>query len=627
MKPIKNAAWQQPREEASSSLTQSLTLFALSLVVYYFAMHWRIGLEVADDGAFFLRYAQNMLSGEFWVWNSGEEPVWGASAPFYPVFLAIAMGLGITPEQSIPVVGYLIGATSLSFLTVILARRFSLSTGVAFLTFTALNTGLMYFAICGLESPLTYALLCFASWAILRSENSLVLGVSAGLLMVNKLDLLPIGGLLLLALWARNRRFPTTAIVVALAIAIIWHLFAWLYFGAPVPNSFLTKSLYQDNLPKLIDWTWFTNFVYLNGAHRWLAILAIAGVALKFKKNIPLLILLVGTLVIHTAAYTIKYPFEPYNWYCMPSLLSLTILSSIGVSNILNVFNQNKIITSAATLALLSSFIYANYPTEAAGTKSITQLGSLTELDRANAGRWVDINTPNSFRILTYWGNPSFYSNRTVLDGSFLNRNYEKEDLISKYRPEAIITTANSGTNPMQPYFSVMDRGYTVVKVFDSAFRSGADHFFGVMIRNDLVDKITNAAPPKDYLNLFSDIRLGDTFGIIRVYDQSTLFIHPGANEPTTATFDTVAFRKKFNKDNLLVRLETSPLISNEAIARGAGNMRVTLKNGDQIFMDKEVQPGSPATQKIHIENIDKIEISVANNGSPDSDWLLFKIQ
>jgi len=57
--------------------TQLLALFCGIVLVLLFAMHYRLGMELADDGAFFLRYAENMLKGEFWVWNLGEAPVWG----------------------------------------------------------------------------------------------------------------------------------------------------------------------------------------------------------------------------------------------------------------------------------------------------------------------------------------------------------------------------------------------------------------------------------------------------------------------------------------------------------------------------------------------------------------------
>lgn len=357
MEYVQNSVPQQLAKGTSISQARTLVLFSISVAIYLFAMHWRIGLEVADDGAFFLRYAQNMLAGEFWVWNLGEAPVWGASAPFYPVLLAIAMFLGLSPEHSIIVVGSLLTAMSFSFLVILLARRLSPIAGIAFLVFTAMDSGAMYFSVGGLESPLTFLLLSLAIWSLFNSRNPWVIGVAAGLLMINKLDLIPAGGLLLLAAWVRDRKLPVRAIIIAAVIAIAWYVFAWLYFGAPVPNSFLTKSLHQDNLPKIINWTWFGSFVYWGSAHKWLTALAIPGLLINTRKNLPLIIFLTGTLAAHTVAYTIKYPFEPYNWYCMPSVFCLIILACVGLKNILSLLSRPKQPRQELTAAIATIFL------------------------------------------------------------------------------------------------------------------------------------------------------------------------------------------------------------------------------------------------------------------------------
>ena len=100
-----------------------------------------------------------------------------------------------------------------------------------------------------------------ALWVLLDRTLGLVVGLVAGLLMVNKLDLLPVGGALLLALWFREGRLLRLVFAVAGIMMAIWYGFAWWYFSAPVPNSFLAKALHQDNLPKTIDWNWFGHFV------------------------------------------------------------------------------------------------------------------------------------------------------------------------------------------------------------------------------------------------------------------------------------------------------------------------------------------------------------------------------
>jgi len=210
-------------------------------------------------------------------------------------------------------------------MTMMLGHRFGVIVGLAFLVLAAMDSNLMWFSSAGLESPLTIALLAFALWTLLYRPSAWVIGVVAGLLMVNKLDLVPVAGLLLLAHWLQDKRFPKVAMMVASTIALAWYGFAWWHFGAPVPNSFLTKSLHQNDQPKSIDWRWFGGFVFWVGIHKWLTGLSAFAAWRNRRELLPLLVLLGGMLAVHVTAYTIKYPFEPYNWYAMPSVLALLV--------------------------------------------------------------------------------------------------------------------------------------------------------------------------------------------------------------------------------------------------------------------------------------------------------------
>lgn len=605
-----------------------LGVFAFSIVVYLFALYYRVGLEVADDGAFFLRYAENIISGNFWVWNEGEHPVWGASAPLYPLLIAVPIMLGVTPEQAIVATGMVVVALSFSWLVVILSARFGYVAGFSFLAFSAMDSGAMYFSVGGLETPLTFFLLVFAIWSILESKKLWLIGAIAGLLMVQKLDLVPIAGLLLLGLWVREKRMPLQAVLVAAIVGAAWYVFAWCYFGAPVPNSFLTKSLHQDNFNRIIDWTWFSKFVFFGGMHKWLVVLAISGVVINFKKNIPVLIVLVGTLVTHTVAYTVKYPFEPYNWYCMPSVFSLIMIASLGAYNIQQklkeILPSAPMIGGGVVTLFIVSVIYGFYDVEAAVTASIKQFAGLHEHDRAEAGRWVNENTPKDFKVLTYWGNPAFYSGREVIDGSFLNRKYEEGNLVSKYRPEIIVLQNNPGSTPMAPIFAATDgKGYKVVKVFDETYRAGMDYFFAVLAREDVLDQLTGVSSPKNLYGLLSNITLGDLYGVVKVHSQHELFIHPGDTTPTVIFMDVEKFREDYKKSEVTVRLSISPLISQEAVARGAGNVRVSLFGNNEEMFSGVVSVDHPIVTSVKIEDLKDFKMVVDNNGGADTDWLI----
>lgn len=75
--------------------TSITVFFAIAVALLFLAaIRYRLAHELPDDAAFFLRYAENMAQGQFWVWNLGEAPVWGASAPLFPLLFVLPLKWG-----------------------------------------------------------------------------------------------------------------------------------------------------------------------------------------------------------------------------------------------------------------------------------------------------------------------------------------------------------------------------------------------------------------------------------------------------------------------------------------------------------------------------------------------------
>lgn len=612
--------------------TQLLALFCGIVLILLFAMHYRLGLELMDDGAFFLRYAENMLKGEFWVWNLGEAPVWGASAPLYPLIIALPMALGLSPEAAIVGTGLALASVSLAAVTLMLGHRFGVITGVAFLVFAAMDSYLMYYSSAGLETPLTIALLAFALWTLLYKPRAWVIGLAAGLLMVNKLDLIPVGGLLLLAHWLQDKRFPKVAVLLAGAIALAWYGFAWWYFGAPVPNSFLTKALHQNNYPKTIDWTWFGGYVFWVGIHKWLSGLSALAVWRSGRMLLPLVVVLGGMLTVHLIAYTLKYPFEPYNWYAMPAVFALLVGGAIGLGLLAELgarWIPGKAWASGLFGAVVLIVIFSTaVRSEMFATAYIKMFASHHEFDRAEAGRWVAANTPENFVVYTSWGNPAYYSNRKVLDGSFLNMRFEEADLIKKYRPEILILQNNPGSTPMNPVFAATKgEEYRVVKVFDKTNSAGMDYFFVVLAREDVLDKISNIVPPRDLMAFVRNVQLGDQFGIFKPQGLGTFFVHPGSTTATSFQFAAADYLRDSEEPVINIHARIAPNIPEDAIKRGAGNVRVRILQGEKPLADGIVRVGEPLQRSLPIAGDQPLQFVVDNNGGTDTDWLLLSIR
>lgn len=618
---------------------RKLLFFALAMITMMLAMRARLGAEVVDDGAFFLRYAENMVNGEFWVWNRGEAPIWGASAPLYPLVIAFVMKLGVLPVPAMVGSSIAMGSVAFALVGLVLARKFGLTAGLTFIFLSALDSKAMYFSGAGLETPLTFLLLALGVWVLLERPQAWAVGLIAGLLMVNKLDLLPAGGLLLLAHWVQGRKFPVTAMTVAASVALVWYGFAWIYFGLPLPNSFLTKALYQGGNPSSLDWTWFGKIVLL-GSHAPLAWLAVLATVSARRTLSPLVIFLGGTLAVHLIAYTVKYPFESYEWYAMPSVFALLVLAAIGVHTAAE-WAASRLKNSTATIVRIgvpvlfvsaTTLLYAK--DELRITKAFKDFAAYQDHDRAEAGRWVAINTPKSFRVFTSWGHPAYYSQRYVYDGSYLNRKFKVDESVAKLNPEILILQNNPGSTPEMPVFaSNMDKGYRIVKVFDGSRSVGLDYFFAVLARRDVANQVRNIEKPRSYIaqnDLMAyvvDTELGDKFGILKSNTRDSLFVHPGEKTPTRFLFDLQAFSEKTGQKVGLVSARIAPNVPEEAIERGAANVKVTLLSGHSVLRQSVVTAGAPMDIEIDAVRYPQLAVVIDNNGNPDTDWLIFSVR
>lgn len=617
----------RPEVNPQLAVTRNLALFLCAVSILLWAMYLRLGSDLADDGAFFLRYAQNMLEGEFWIWNPEGAPVWGASAPLYPVILTIPIYLGVPPDIAIVAVGLALSSISISATSLMLGRKFGTVSGLAFLSFAAFDSYLMSYSGSGLETPLTITILTISLWALLYRPKSWLVGVVAGVLMVNKIDLIPVGGLLLLARSLQEKRIPVIAIINSAMVSFAWYGFAWWYFGAPVPNSFLTKFLHQNNQPKSIDWTWFGNLVLWSGFHKWLVGLSVFTVKAKDRDLRPLTMFFGGTLAVHLIAYTIDFPFEPYNWYAMPSIFSLMVLGSIGIG-ILSSFIARAISGTRwppifVAMAILLAIFVTGIGHEISVTKYLKIFSSHQEYDRTEADRWVAKNTPKNYVVYTMWGNPAYYSHRKVIDGSFLNRKFERGDLIKKYKPQILILQNNPGGNPMSPSFppAIMKR-YTVVKVFDKTYEAGMDYFFVVLARNDVLARIHNIDTPIDLMQFIHGVVPGDKYGLLKPISVDTIFIQPGEKTPTTFQFDASRYVESKNTSSLKIVGRIAPNVPRDALRHGGGTAHLSIFRGKDKIVDKIVRLDEPFEINLPIAAREVLRFSADNRGTADSNWL-----
>lgn len=308
--------------------------FAFAGLLVIVAWTWAVfGPHVIDDAYITFRYARNMAIGRGIVYNPGER-FQGGSTPFFTLLLGFCGWLGLNIPTSALVVGLLSGGGTLVLLIIggkILGRE-----GAGWLAAFALTTQLLWvlLLVSGMETTL-YCLVILSTILMVAQGRWKGLGILLGLACLIRYDgaILAVAALLL-AGW--NGGFKT-ALREALKAAIIylpWFIFAWIYFGTPVPQSirgkllidFLTYSetfkqywLYLKMIPLSFFWLGaflIGTFMAIHKDSRW------AIVPLWFGLYLAIFILE-------------RRPVLYYPWYLIPLFPIFFLMAAFGFSQVL----------------------------------------------------------------------------------------------------------------------------------------------------------------------------------------------------------------------------------------------------------------------------------------------------
>jgi hypothetical protein len=257
-----------------------------------------------------------------------------------------------------------------------------------------------------------------------------------------------------------------------------------------LPISIVRKLLYFPTLmPTLRRW-WFI-YASLVQEGRWaVSIIGVLSMIylIRYKRRIALFIAL--GVVGQIAAYTVFPPTEPFVWYAAPVQIGMNFLMCGMVTSFARIWPNRAVYKPIAMAGLITcsaiAFAGAEVP-----RKWFVGNATYVEADRSRAGQWVAAHTPPSFRILTGFGDPAFYSGRFIYDSSGLNMTGDVRVpyIINTFHPEVLILCPfMTGISP-ENYKPI--EGYKLVKYFDSARASQFVDFYAiVLVKETVLDQL-----------------------------------------------------------------------------------------------------------------------------------------
>lgn len=236
-----------------------------------------------------------------------------------------------------------------------IALAFHWAAQVFVLTYLSCDQGQIFFGMGGMETQVVTAI-ALATFHFYLSENWRALGFACGLATISRPEFImfllpPIA----LALLLFHRQAIFAVALRAMAIAAPWYLFATLYYGSPVPNTIVAKSLsyriglfsaswkgiWEFTVTSWRDYAPFKQFwcviatplpdIALKIVVGTVAFLFVAGLVLAGLRKPKLLI--AGAAVIGFVAYrnsTVMISY--YMWYLLPFTALGFVLAGYALS-------------------------------------------------------------------------------------------------------------------------------------------------------------------------------------------------------------------------------------------------------------------------------------------------------
>jgi hypothetical protein len=321
-----------------------------------------------EDYYITFRASRNLATGHGLVFNPGDRlqtftsPI-GALLPALASFLtgngSEAAALWLYRALCIPAFGL---AAALLFATTLRLRYPSLAS-VALVGWLVTDAKSVDFVINGMETPFLLLGFAYAFWAMFgaRTRPWLHLGAAWGLLMWTRPDSFIYIGLFAGAVLLFNRPDMTgrdrgawlqlflRAAPVAAVLYLPWFLFAWSYYGSPVPHTILAKSTVPgskglagfsqffrhplDLARSPVSHALFMPSYFASGGWpvpvRWaVQIAAIASAVAWVMPGLRTETKAASFTLLGSLLYLSYFPPFPFPWYlCLPALLGFLSLS------------------------------------------------------------------------------------------------------------------------------------------------------------------------------------------------------------------------------------------------------------------------------------------------------------
>ncbi len=445
-----------------------LYLLSVTVLIYYLFSNWAY-----DDPFITYRYARNIANGLGFVYNPNEF-VQSTTTPLFSLLLAVLYPIW----ADLPRLAILIGSFSLALGAVflwVLAQSWQ-SPLVGWISLLLYPSFPLLLSTLGSETP-TYLAFCLGGFAFYSRRNYNLSAIFAALAVLTRPDgaLIPI--ILAADYLIRIRRpIPWKPILIFFILTLPWFIFAWGYFGSPIPVTMAAKqhqgsmTISQGFAPGLLTTAkpYFTHWFYWLEAA--LAIMGFVYMVLRARRWL----LFLAWVAFYFLAFSLL-GVSRYFWYYAPLIPGFIILVGLGITAIafwgdllLHHFNMKRDRIQQFPSHLATVIILLLAVSIGVSTKQLLARTDSRRLVYRAIGEWIHSNTPEGASIATLEvGIIGYYAQRPIIGfagliqpevGDQLNLESTYEDAalwaVEEYRPDYLVLQTGHFPRLVEGYVS-----------------------------------------------------------------------------------------------------------------------------------------------------------------------------
>jgi arabinofuranosyltransferase len=343
-------------------------LFAPVAAIVAFC-YWRVQ---QDDAYIFYSYARNLISGNGYVFNAGEQ-VNGTTSPLYTLLLAL-FGLPLPDTlllDALPLIGHVIGALSLFAAAWAAVEIYQNERGVSFFFPVLLLLNPLLYHGAGMESYLVIALVLWTFATYLRGNMTLTAIFAALAFLARPDTALATAVVGISFLWRVRRLPPWQAIIAGLVVVAPWLIFSQLYFGELIPLT-LSAKMAQTNTGY-----WGTGLIFLKGifstvvwSHLLLGlvwgILFLASLLFLIARDRQRLlshpsILILSWNLLYLVVYGLIINPPAYPWYYIPLAVGMSLVIALAIASLWAVSKWTWAVGSLAVAGVVALSLTVGY--------------------------------------------------------------------------------------------------------------------------------------------------------------------------------------------------------------------------------------------------------------------------